>query len=223
MKLSLTQFYGMLHGQSGFVSASTDGTVNFWSPANLMEPAETIVIPGVNISSLAVAPGNETLLVGDESGDIYAILPTTSSSSKRSIVKMNSDSKSGIDSSGHYGNVTGLSTKPPLKKESSVGISKGFARGAQGLVLSSGVDWQTLLWAPAYTDKPLLSFLSHSYDYMSDVKWYVSYSRLFSSFFKRILLNVSCIFVFVSFTTGVQCIHPCLQLPLAVVLLACGI
>ena len=153
------------------MSAASDGTVNFWSPANLMEPAESIVVPGANISSLAVAPGSETLLVGDESGSIHAILPSVSSSSKRNIIKLNSDVKSDINSSGHYGNVTGLSTKPPLRKGSNIGIAKGFARGANGLVLSSGIDWQTVLWAPAYTDKPLLSFLSHSYDYMSDVKW----------------------------------------------------
>jgi dynein intermediate chain len=50
-------------------------------------------------------------------------------------------------------------------------LSKGFARGAHGLVLSCGVDWTTKLWAPAYADKPLLNLLSHSYDYMSDVQW----------------------------------------------------
>jgi dynein intermediate chain len=194
--------------QSGFVSAASDGTVNFWSPANLMEPAETLVVPGVNISSLAVAPGSETLLVGDESGSMHAILPSTSSSSKRTIVKLNSDAKDGIDSSGHYGNVTGLSTKPPLKKDSSVGISKGFARGAHGLVLSSGVDWQTILWAPAYTDKPLLNFLSHSYDYMSDAKWYVTSQAIF--FYTIILLMNN--FVLIFSETGVQFIPQYLRL-----------
>lgn len=194
--------------QSGFVSAASDGTVNFWSPANLMEPAETLVVPGVNISSLAVAPGSETLLVGDESGSMHAILPSTSSSSKRTIVKLNSDAKDGIDSSGHYGNVTGLSTKPPLKKDSSVGISKGFARGAHGLVLSSGVDWQTILWAPAYTDKPLLNFLSHSYDYMSDAKWYVTSQAIFSY---TIILLMNNFFLIFS-ETGVQFIPQYLRL-----------
>jgi hypothetical protein len=40
-----------------------------------MEPAETIVVPGANISSLTVAPESQTLLVGDESGSIHAIFP----------------------------------------------------------------------------------------------------------------------------------------------------
>ena len=139
-----------------------------------MEPAETIVVPGANISSLTVAPESQTLLVGDESGSIHAIFPSSSSggrSSKRTIVKFNSSDQGESDAFGHYGNVTSIATKPALKTDSSVALSKGFARGAHGLVLSCGVDWTTKLWAPAYADKPLLNLLSHAYDYMSDVQW----------------------------------------------------
>jgi len=177
---------GMETIDSGFVTAASDGTVNFWSFSNLMEPAETVIVPGANISSLAIAPESGTILVGEENGSIHAIFPSTSgggrsSSSKRTIVKFDSSSKSGGDQPGHYGNVTGLSTKPPLKNNSNVGIVKGFARGHQGLVLSSGVDWTTKLWAPAYTEKPLLSLLSHSYDYMSDVAWSPVHPSIFAT------------------------------------------
>jgi dynein intermediate chain len=86
-------------------------------------------------------------------------------------VKLNSSDQGESDAFGHYGNVTSIATKPALKTDSSVALSKGFARGAHGLVLSCGVDWTTKLWAPAYADKPLLNLLSHSYDYMSDVQW----------------------------------------------------
>jgi dynein intermediate chain len=61
------------------------------------------------------------------------------------------------------------------------GISKGVLRGSGGLVLSSGVDWTVKLWAPAYSDAPLLSLVSHSYDYMSDVKWNPSHPSLFAT------------------------------------------
>ncbi|GFH58420.1 hypothetical protein CTEN210_14896 [Chaetoceros tenuissimus] len=171
---------------SGFVSAASDGTVNFWSLANLMEPAETVVVPGANFSSLTVAPESNTLLLGDENGSIHAVLPSTSGgsrSSKRSIVKIY-DSEKDTESLGHYGNVTGLATKPALKTDkdnNTVAISKGFARGAHGLVLSCGVDWTTKLWAPAYSEKPLLNLLSHSYDYMSDVQWSPVHPSVFAT------------------------------------------
>ena len=160
--------------------------MNFWSLANLMEPAETVVIPGANFSSLTVAPESNTLLLGDENGSIHAILPSTSGgsrSSKRSIVKIY-DSEKDTESLGHYGNVTGLATKPALKTDkdnNTVGFSKGFARGAHGLVLSCGVDWTTKLWAPAYSEKPLLNLLSHSYDYMSDVQWSPVHPSVFAT------------------------------------------
>ena len=80
------------------------------------------------------------------------------------------------ESAHHFGMVTGLSTKTMPKSgsdEDGVGLSRGFVRGAKGLALSCGIDWTTKLWAPAYSDKPLMNLLSHSYDYMCDVQWYV--------------------------------------------------
>lgn len=74
------------------------------------------------------------------------------------------------DDEGHFGMVTSVATKAQ-KSAKAAGLSKGFLRGAGGLFLSSGVDWTVKMWAPAYTDKSLLSLVSHSYDYMSDVQW----------------------------------------------------
>merc|ERR1712154_326197 len=37
------------------------------------------------------------------------------------------------------------------------------------------------LWAPAYTDKPILTLLSHSYDYMCDVQWNPAHPSIFAS------------------------------------------
>eukprot|EP00956_Cyclotella_meneghiniana_P012465 scaffold17726_cov53-Cyclotella_meneghiniana.AAC.1 len=83
---------------------------------------------------------------------------------------------------GHYGLVTSVAARPYMNNNSnkstisSGGTFKGFPQGAGGLVVTTGVDWSTKLWAPAYTDKPLMSFLSNSYDYMCDVQWYVTSS-----------------------------------------------
>ena len=78
-------------------------------------------------------------------------------------------------SESHFGNVTGLATKVMPKGlvdgDDRVPLSRGYVRGVHGLVLSCGIDWTTKLWAPAYTDKPILTLLSHSYDYMCDVQW----------------------------------------------------
>ena len=116
---------------------------------------------------------------------MYAIIPSSttagggrssssSSTSRRTVRKFNDGKKdSENDDLGHFGPVTGLSTKVTSKSDnrSGVSLSRGFARGAQGMILTCGVDWTTKLWAPAYSDKPLLSLLSHSYDYMCDVQW----------------------------------------------------
>jgi dynein intermediate chain, cytosolic len=88
--------------------------------------------------------------------------------------------------------------------------STGLLRGSGGLVLSAGVDWTTKLWAPAYAVAaaqsggaggggaptssgtssrhqqqqplmPLWSATSHSYDYMSDVKWSPVHPGLFAT------------------------------------------
>lgn len=169
---------------SGFVSASSDGTINFWSFANLIEPAETLVIPNAHISSISVVPSSQTILVGDENGSIYGVVSQSSSggrSVKRSIVNLDNSKSNQSDSSRHYGNVTGLATKPTMKGDNTIGISKGFPRGINGLFMSCGVDWTTKLWAPAYSDKPLLNFLSHSYDYMSDVQWNPNHPTVFAT------------------------------------------
>ncbi|KAK1743531.1 cytoplasmic dynein intermediate chain-like protein [Skeletonema marinoi] len=60
-------------------------------------------------------------------------------------------------------------------------MSKGFLRGAGGLLVTTGVDWSTKLWAPGYTDAPLMSFLSNSYDYMSDVQWSPVHPSVFAT------------------------------------------
>ncbi len=109
---------------------------------------------------------------------------TSSSTSRRTIRKLNKgmstttsqqQQQSGNDpfDAGHYGPVTGLSTQSNKADDSGnvVSLSRGFARGSRGMVLTCGVDWTTKLWAPAYSDKPLLNLLSHSYDYMCDVQW----------------------------------------------------
>ena len=166
------------------MTAASDGTVNFWSLSNLIEPAESLKIPGGNLTSIVIAPESQSIIAGDECGSMYAITSsssstsgrgnTSSSSSRRSIRKLNSGSRDpGSNDLGHYGPVTGLSAKVMSKANdaSSVSISKGFARGTKGMALTCGVDWTTKLWGPAYSEKPLLSFLSHSYDYMSDVQW----------------------------------------------------
>jgi dynein intermediate chain len=78
---------------------------------------------------------------------------------------------------GHFGMVTSVAARPIINSSnsprlsSSEGIFKGFLKGVGGLVVTTGVDWSTKLWAPAYKDRPLMSFLSNSYDYMCDVQW----------------------------------------------------
>ena len=86
---------------------------------------------------------------------------------------------------GHFGMVTSVAARPSVphantprggnKETTSAvgggGSSKGFLRGAGGLVVTTGVDWSTKLWAPAHADGPLMSFLSNSYDYMCDAQW----------------------------------------------------
>ncbi len=190
----LISFHGLcfiwLRLQSGFVTAASDGTVNFWSLSNLIEPAESLKISGGNLTSIAVAPESQSIIAGDECGSMYAIVPSSttttsttttaggsrssSSNSRRTVRKLNDGKKDpAINDFSHYGPVTGLSTKVTSKvdKDGGVSLTRGFARGTRGMVLTCGVDWTTKLWAPAYSDKPLLNLLSHSYDYMCDVQW----------------------------------------------------
>lgn len=74
-----------------------------------------------------------------------------------------------LDDTGHFSMMTAIATKSGACGGSN--RSGQFAKGAAGLVLTCGVDWTTKVWAPAYSESPVLSFLSHSYDYMCDVQW----------------------------------------------------
>ena len=97
--------------------------------------------------------------------------------------------------SGHYGMVTAVAARPAIvnngntrssMKESTSsmavgGMSKGFLRGAGGLLITTGVDWSTKLWAPGYSDAPLMSFLNNSYDYLCDVQWSPVHPSIFAT------------------------------------------
>lgn len=157
--------------QAGLVTGATDGRINFWSLGNLRDPAESLQI-GDSVSCLAVAPESETLVCADEMGTLYTVQSNQSTlgggggqRSRRQVRKI----ESGVDE-GHFGMISAVSTKT-MKASARAGLTKGFLRGSGGLFLSAGVDWTVKMWAPAYTDKPLLSLVSHSYDYMSDAQW----------------------------------------------------
>jgi dynein intermediate chain len=161
-------------GGAGLVTAATDGRVNFWSLANLRDPVESVQI-GDSVSCLAVSPESGNIICGDDTGCIYTVqspnvsLGGSGQRSRRQVRKLECGDE------GHFGMVTSLATKN-LKSAPRAGLSKGFLRGSGGLLLSSGVDWTVKLWAPAYTDKCLLSLVSHSYDYMSDIQWNPAHS-----------------------------------------------
>ena len=144
--------------QAGLVTAATDGRVNFWSLANLRDPVESVQI-GDSVSCLAVAPESGNIICGDDMGAIYTVqspnasLGGGSQRSRRQVKKMECGDE------GHFGMVTSVATKN-LKSAPRAGLSKGFLRGSGGLFLSSGVDWTVKLWAPAYTDKSLVSLVS---------------------------------------------------------------
>jgi len=156
--------------QSGLVTTGTDGKINFWSLGNLRDPAESITVDG-NLSSLAVAPESSTLLCGDEAGGLFIVPPAAAGGPRKRQIRSLKES--------HFGMVTSISTMSP--KDGRAGLAKGFLRGVGGLVLTCGVDWTVKLWAPAYKDTPLLSLVSHSYDYMSDVQWNPAHQSLFAT------------------------------------------
>jgi dynein intermediate chain len=141
---------------------------------------------GDSVSCFAVAPESETMLLGDEHGAFYSVQSSSQSgserSSRRKAKKLDTANEEG-ENFGHYGMVTSISTKTAKKGATSrsAGLTRGFLRGTDGLVLSSGVDWTVKLWAPAYSDQPLVSLVSHSYDYMSDVKWSPAHPSLFAT------------------------------------------
>ncbi|EED91367.1 cytoplasmic dynein intermediate chain-like protein [Thalassiosira pseudonana CCMP1335] len=162
---------------SKLVTASSDGKINYWSVSNLREPVEYVTV-NANLSFV------RTLYSGGGGG-----LATTASPLDDELDNLEEEK---VDM-GHYGMVTSVSTRPYMtpsntprsSKEStdasSGGMSKGFLRGAGGLVVTTGVDWSTKLWAPAYSDLPLMSFLSSSYDYMCDVQWSPVHPSVFAT------------------------------------------
>ncbi|KAL3790522.1 hypothetical protein HJC23_007671 [Cyclotella cryptica] len=97
---------------------------------------------------------------------------------------------------GHFGMVTSVASRPCMNNSNtprsspSEGVYKGFLRRAGGLVVTTGVDWTTKLWAPAYTDRPLMSFLSNSYDYMCDVQWSPVHPSIFATASSNGTINV---------------------------------
>jgi dynein intermediate chain, cytosolic len=204
--LLLTSFayFVIFEYQASLVTTSTDGRLNFWSVANLRDPAESIQV-GDSISCCVVVPETETLVLGDEHGTLYTIAASTASVDptsastpapsaagkrvgRRQAKKWEATNTDG-ENLGHYGMITSISAKSAMKptnsspqpRSASLGFSKGFLRGGGGLLVSSGVDWTVKLWAPAYHDKPLMSWLSHSYDYMSDVAWSPTHPSLFAT------------------------------------------
>eukprot|EP00429_Kryptoperidinium_foliaceum_P009922 CAMPEP_0176004356 /NCGR_PEP_ID=MMETSP0120_2-20121206/1651_1 /TAXON_ID=160619 /ORGANISM="Kryptoperidinium foliaceum, Strain CCMP 1326" /LENGTH=647 /DNA_ID=CAMNT_0017337035 /DNA_START=208 /DNA_END=2151 /DNA_ORIENTATION=+ len=167
----------IIEGGGGLVTGALDGRINFWSMANLRDPAESLQL-GENVSCLAVAPESETLVCGDDTGNLYTIQSNQSSlgggggqRSKRKAAKLEPG-----ESESHFGMITALSTK-----SMKAAARAGFLRGSGGLVLTAGVDWTVKLWGPAYTDKPLLSLVSHSYDYISDVQWSPAHPSLMAT------------------------------------------
>lgn len=156
--------------------------MNYWSLSNLREPTDSFQVSD-SVSSMCVSPESGTLLFGDDNGNLFTS-PQASGTQRRRQTKKIEAMKDG-ESVGHYGMITALSTKQSRGSAASAaadaGVAKGFVRGAAGLVLSAGVDWTVKLWAPAYQDTPLTSFVSHSYDYMSDVQWSPSNSALFAT------------------------------------------
>eukprot|EP00977_Amphora_coffeiformis_P014985 scaffold4278_cov173-Amphora_coffeaeformis.AAC.8 len=148
--------------------------------SNLREPVESIQVPGGSVACLAVAPESESLVMGDEQGSVFTVTASAASGTKKKAsgslrrkqvrkLEATATDNEDISSNGHFGMVTSIATRPRI--QTSTGLAKGFCRGSGGLVLTTGVDWTTQLWAPAYKDSPLLSWTSHSYDPVSDVQW----------------------------------------------------
>jgi len=194
------------------VTASSDGYIQYWSLGNLIEPVDVYYVPGAHFSSLALVPESHALIVGDENGTLYqvslsssnsvfmndgnvtlltSIMASSSHTSPRRNVRilharasdeMDDDDTKPTKRQGHYGLVTGISTKTlPPTYTGGIMISKDVPRGVHGLVLTCGVDWTSKLWAPAYTDQPLMSWMSHSYEYMSSIRWSPNHPSVFAT------------------------------------------
>lgn len=170
-------------GGSGLVTASTDGRVNFWSLANLRDPAESLNVPNTNITALAVAPETNSLLVGDERGALTAVLPQNAASAGgRSAGASSRRSLRRVSETAHFGTVTGVATRAsPRTASKGASVRRGFLGGAPGLALTCGVDWTTRLWAPGVSDAPVLELVDPAYDYVADVGWSPTRASLFAS------------------------------------------
>jgi dynein intermediate chain len=205
---------------SMLVTASSDGKVNYWSASNLREPVEHVVIDANLSCLEVLQGVTEGLVCGDERGGMHAVLPGTgrdgTGSNKRSVRMLHpgaslqlsnvvmedgSGAADGALDMGHYGMVTGVAARnevPATRTPRGVGTSttmpiitsKGFSRGLGGLVITTGVDWSTKLWAPAHHDGPLTSFLSNSYDYMCDVQWSPVHPSIFATASSNGTMNI---------------------------------
>lgn len=140
------------------VTASTDGRVNFWSLANLRDPADTVQVAD-SVSTCTVIEAAERLMVGDDHGNLYS-MPT---SGRKKVKKYQSSTEEG-ESLGHYGLVSAIAMQ-----------HKG-----RGLMATAGVDWTVKLWT-ASQETPIWSWTSHSYDYMTDVQWSPVHSTLLAT------------------------------------------
>lgn len=186
---------------SKLVTASSDGKINYWSVSNMREPVESFKVDAnLSCMDVLHGSKNEGIVCGDERGGMHAVYSASASagagsSNLKRVARTFHTGGSGIDNAaileeelnateaedntgtGHFGVVTSVAARPYInnsntpRSTTSGGTFKGFLQGAGGLVVTTGVDWSTKVWAPAYTDKPLVSFLSNSYDYMCDVQW----------------------------------------------------
>jgi dynein intermediate chain, cytosolic len=169
----------------------------------VLPESDTLVVGDEHGTMYSVASPNaaatssgDTNTASSSSGKNSPVPPTSTTGggqrvSRRQVKKMD---MSGDDDNhlGHYGMITSISAKlrsssnsnkqAPQSSQNIGATSKGFFRGISGLLVSSGVDWTVKLWGPAYhNDKPLISYVSHSYDYMSDVAWSTTHPSLFAA------------------------------------------
>mmetsp|Transcript_28584 Transcript_28584/g.57109 ORF Transcript_28584/g.57109 Transcript_28584/m.57109 type:complete len:266 (+) Transcript_28584:3-800(+) len=153
-----------------------------------------IIASSGNSASVAVAGAGggtrkvvKTLHAGGDGG--------WSSSASDGTDDLDASLEKGVDM-GHFGMVTAVATRssamnagnsPRLSNKEATssglggGSSRGFLRGVGGLVVTTGVDWSTKIWAPAYSNVPLLSYLSNSYDYMCDAQWSPVHPSIFAT------------------------------------------
>lgn len=170
----------VIDGGSALVTSDSEGKINFWSLGQLREPVESIKLPS-KVSALSVAEGG-TIICGDDSGDIYSISAASTSVSRSSSgVSRRVVKKFETLENNHFSFISAISAKNFAGSTLTKSMARGFAKGSSGLVLTCGLDWTTKIWAPAYSDNPILTLLSHSYDYFCDVQWSPTNPCLFAS------------------------------------------